>query len=116
MKQYTIFDIDQKKERPCDYSFKRYIGQKVLDRRGIHEISEVHEFYTYYTDGTCGTPHDMHPVDPEERREALEVELEYFQKLYDRTPKWDSFRNIFKNNIKIIKKELGQQDRKEGEP
>lgn len=111
MNQYTLFDINQKKEKPCDYSFKRYIGQKVADHRGIHEISEVHEFYTYYTDGTCGTPHDMYPVDPEERREALEEELEYFTDLFNRTPERDSFRSIFANNIKIIKKELGQQDR-----
>lgn len=78
--QYTLKSyIPPKKRRPCEYSFNRYIGQMVKDHRGVHRIAEIEDFYTIYDDNTCGTPHDIIPLDPEERREALEVEREYFE-------------------------------------
>lgn len=50
--QYSIFDIypPGHKRKPCEYSFKRYIGQqvKVYCSRGdtIGRIKEIDKYYT----------------------------------------------------------------------
>ena len=65
--QYSIFDINPEK-RPCEYSFRRYIGQKVVfteySSRHKGEVGEIVEIFPYYThikmsDGQIlvGTPH-----------------------------------------------------------
>lgn len=49
--QYSIFDA-KPKTRPCDYSFQRYIGQKVIfTNRSRHrdKIGEVVDIFPYYT-------------------------------------------------------------------
>lgn len=75
--QYTIEGLaPRKKRRPCEYSFPRYIGQRVRDN-GEHIIAEIKPYYTIYTDGMVGTPHSMVPADPEEREQARAVEMEY---------------------------------------
>ena len=74
--QYTIFDIREegKPRRPCEYSFERYIGQRVrlpdaYDRKTgqitcVHgKIVEIEKYYTTVraTDGQMyvGTPTTM---------------------------------------------------------
>lgn len=105
--QYTLWDMSPtiKKRRPCEYSFRRYIGQKVKDHLGEHTISEIGTFYTYFTDGLCGTPHDLTPVDPVERMAAIDVDLEYFEYVAQNDSSRDQTnRNIALRNIEILKR------------
>lgn len=63
--QLSIFDIKEP-ERPCDYHFKRYIGQKVHTRyHGVRKITEIFPYYTYLSGGLVGTPYDIWPVKEE---------------------------------------------------
>lgn len=75
--QMSLFDfIDKpKKRRPCDYRFKRYIGQKVRfrDRKGIYRITDIFPYYTYIInwkgEELVGTPYDIWPVDRSEEED-----------------------------------------------
>ena len=68
--QYSLFDYQSQKHRPCDYRFKRYIGQKVHIRDYIGEITEIESYYTtIYVEGHgefVGTPTTMYPVERED--------------------------------------------------
>ena len=60
--QLTIFDTPEEgRRRPCDYSFRRYIGQKVRRWRTgeILRITEIKPYYTYLDDGSVATPTDL---------------------------------------------------------
>lgn len=61
--QLTMFDTGRK-ERPCDYSFIRHVGQKVRRWRTgeIRHITEIFPYYTYLDDGTVATPYDLAEV------------------------------------------------------
>lgn len=64
--QLSIFDAKEK-TRPCDYRFKRYIGQMVKFHDGkVGRITEIHMYYTYIKIKSgkilVGTPHDIIPV------------------------------------------------------
>lgn len=104
--QYTIYSFFQKKTRPADYSFQRYIGQKVYDSHGIHTIKEIEPFYTIYDDGMVGSPHDMSPVNKRELMESLVVEHEYFSELLRKDH--SSFRSVYAKNIELIEKRLNE--------
>lgn len=64
--QLTIFDTGHK-TRPCEYSFQRYIGQKVeFSGYSSHkgEVGEIVDIFPYYTyikmsngEVLIGTPH-----------------------------------------------------------
>ena len=65
--QYSIFDTGVK-TKPCEYSFQRYIGQKVVFTHLSHkhngEVGEIVEIFPYYTyvkmssgEVLVGTPH-----------------------------------------------------------
>ena len=63
--QFSIFDIENKK-RPCDYSFQRYLGQRVEmlnGEKGI--ITGIQPYYTEIMgdDGKlyAGTPSTCYP-------------------------------------------------------
>ena len=70
--QYTIFDSG-KPEAPCEYAFKRYIGQTVIFANPHHAlyglVGEVVKILPYYTivnvNGRryAGTPYDIKPED-----------------------------------------------------
>lgn len=65
--QLSIFDIRpaEQAKRPCDYSFKRYIGQKVcasFDNK-VHTIAEIEPYYTITSDGMVGTPSTIWPAE-----------------------------------------------------
>ena len=72
--QLSLFDMDTKAEkRPCDYRFKRYIGQEVLfwltGDKG--KIIRIEPYYTIVDPGTgegllAGTPTTICPVNKEE--------------------------------------------------
>lgn len=74
--QYTIFSYQEtpKKLRPCDYKFKRYLGQHVdvfFYPRVIHgTITEIKPYYTYILgdDGElyAGTPINTIPAERED--------------------------------------------------
>lgn len=66
--QYTIFDIHQResKRKPCEYSFERYIGQKVFCRGQVCEIIEIEKYYTILSGDMVGTPTTIYPVNEEE--------------------------------------------------
>lgn len=57
--QLTMYDTQT--GRPCDYSFRRYIGQRVRRWRTgeVARITEIKPYYTYLDDGTVGTPYDI---------------------------------------------------------
>ena len=57
--QLTLFDMQT--GRPCDYGFRRHIGQKVRRWKTgkIARITEIKPYYTYLDDGTVGTPYDI---------------------------------------------------------
>lgn len=59
--QLTMFDTPEDRKRPCDYSFRRYIGQKVRRWRTgeILRITEIKPYYTYLDDGSVATPYDI---------------------------------------------------------
>ena len=68
--QLNIFDSE--KQKPCDYAFRRYIGQLVRFSSKHHVMSgrtgRIVEMLPYYTivsiDGRryAGTPHDIEEV------------------------------------------------------
>ena len=65
--QITIFDTNEK-TRPCDYRFKRYIGQMVRVHGGkVGRITGIDKYYTYVKiepgKTVIGTPHDMIPIE-----------------------------------------------------
>lgn len=65
--QMTIFDTGHA-QRPCDYTFQRFIGQTVeFWRTGIvGRIIAIEPYYTYIqTDRgeMIGTPHEINPTD-----------------------------------------------------
>lgn len=80
--QYSIFDIQPERKRPCDYPFKRYIGQKVVlyVTSGVYK-GVVEEIETYYTVVKCkgchmvGTPSTMAPADKEEYDEDYKTKM-----------------------------------------
>lgn len=67
--QLSIFDVHDGKLRPCDYKFKRYIGQKVrfncsCGDGGEHVITGIEEYYTILDDGRwVGTPTTIHSAE-----------------------------------------------------
>lgn len=73
--QYTIWDIhDGPVRKPCEYSFSRYIGQKVVFwRDGLQGvITEIGPYYTTVRVGWkeyVGTPTTIAPVKEDEWRD-----------------------------------------------
>ena len=70
--QYSMFDIhdETKPRRPCEYSFQRYIGQRVRLSNGITgKIAEINPYYTDVLgeDGNqyVGTPTTTAPIEEE---------------------------------------------------
>lgn len=71
--QLSLYDYltDQENLRPCDYSFKRYIGQKVgIGYAGyptkIGVITDIEPYYTIVDAGDrymIGTPTNMWPIE-----------------------------------------------------
>jgi hypothetical protein len=71
--QYSLFDYcnDPKDLKPCEYSFKRYIGQKVYGdftasrKEGI--IVKIEQYYTIIDVGggrlMAGSPHNIWPIE-----------------------------------------------------
>ena len=59
--QLTMFDTHEKQLRPCDYRFRRFVGQRVRRWRTgeIMTITEIKPYYTYLSDGSIGTPYDI---------------------------------------------------------
>ena len=99
--QYELFSImPPKKRKPCEYSFQRYIGQKVEDSHGTHTIKSIEQFYTFYEDGMVGSPHDMSPVNRDEYAEMIDVEIEYNQYLANGKDRTN--RNIGISNLSIL--------------
>ena len=42
------------KKRPCEYSFKRYIGQKIIVQNGeIGKIVKIEPYYTFVETKKC---------------------------------------------------------------
>ncbi len=65
--QFTLYDINKKK-RPCEYSFQRFIGQKVRVRGKVGIIVEIEPYYTTVLQENsdsliCGTPYDLTPLE-----------------------------------------------------
>ena len=66
--QYSIWDYltDQNNPKPCEYSFLRYIGQKVSIGGTIGIIEEIEDYYTIVDAGDrymIGTPTNMWPIE-----------------------------------------------------
>ena len=67
--QYSIFDMHtgQEKRKPCEYAFKRYMGQMVASGRYVGTICKIEPYYTHIrtADGevVAGSPHDLVPLD-----------------------------------------------------
>lgn len=62
--QYSIFDINEKK-RPCEYSWQRYIGQKVIVCGVLGVIKDIEAYYTIVEANDrlyAGTPTTCYPV------------------------------------------------------
>ena len=103
--QYSLFDnAPIRKRKPGEYSFHRYIGQKVSSFGKIHTIVGIDTYYTFFEDRTGGTPHDTLPVDPKERLESLQTELEYMEYRYNR----DKYDTIAKKNIEILQGQIAK--------
>ncbi len=103
--QYELFGlINKKKRRPCEYSFQRYIGQRVIDGRGEHIIKQIEPYYTIYADGMVGSPYDMSPVNEKEYLESIRVEIEYEKHKLNSQHK--GTRSMAQKNIEILEKEL----------
>lgn len=77
--QLSLFDIRTGPKRPCDYRFKRYIGQKVgLSVTSGDYIGKIVGIEPYYTEievpGTdctwAGTPTTCYPINKEEYDES----------------------------------------------
>ncbi len=101
--QLSIFScIPERKRKPCEYSFQRYVGQLVRDNRGVHRIAEIEEYYTIYDDNTIGTPHDMIPVNAQEWKESLDCEIKYNE--WKLSSKIDTNRSIAKKNLIILRR------------
>lgn len=97
--QYSLFDnAPLLKRKPCEYSFHRYIGQKVSSFGKTHTIVDIDTYYTFFEDRTGGTPHDTLPVDPKERLEAHKTDLEYEEYRCNR----DKYDTTAKKNIEIL--------------
>ncbi len=74
--QLTLFDYSHANRRPCDYNFRRYIGQTVHligVMGGDNVIGKVHMIEPYYTivklkGGLlmCGTPYNTVPDNKED--------------------------------------------------
>lgn len=67
--QMNIFDMNGS-GRPCEYSFHRYIGQKVHVMEMIGTITEIGPYYTFVHDEAnhrilAGTPTTCWPVEEE---------------------------------------------------
>ena len=107
--QYSLFDnVPSLKRKPCEYSFHRYIGQKVSSFGKTHTIVGIDTYYTFFEDRTGGTPHDTLPVDPKERLEAYKTEFEYQEYLYNREHDF-----ISRRNIEILKKLIKELERRD---
>ena len=72
--QISMFDFLQpEKRRPCDYRFRRYIGQRVglRAKEGVFRITAIFQYYTHVVDDHgktwIGTPYDIWPVNEEEK-------------------------------------------------
>lgn len=70
--QYSIWDYQSKKKRPCDYRFERYIGQKVwlsiTSGKFVGEIVEIEAYYTIvkvkgHYSLYAGTPTTIYPIE-----------------------------------------------------
>lgn len=68
--QLSLFDVfaEDQKLRPCDYTFQRYIGQRVILTNGkIGKITKIEPFYTEVDTGDdclcVGTPTTMAPYE-----------------------------------------------------
>ena len=67
--QYTVWDIVGPERKPCEYSFPRYMGQKVrLSCGAVGKIVEIMPYYTYVhveKNHTImvGTPTTMAPME-----------------------------------------------------
>ena len=64
--QYTIWDIQGPTKKPCEYSFPRYIGQKVRFFRDgkVGTVTEIGPYYTTVNIGGreyAGTPTTIVP-------------------------------------------------------
>lgn len=108
--QYSLFDnAPIRKRKPGEYSFHRYIGQKVSSFGKTHTIVDIDTYYTFFEDRTGGTPHDTLPIDPKEVLEAHKTELEYQEYRFSR--EHDS---ISKNNIEILKRLIVEVEKEMG--
>ena len=108
--QYSLFDnAPLRKRKPGEYSFHRYIGQKVSSFGKTHTIVDIDTYYTFFEDRTGGTPHDTLQIDPKERLEAHKTELEYQEYRFSR--EHDS---ISKNNIEILKRLIVEVEKEMG--
>lgn len=78
--QLSLFDIPQEKgkRKPCEYGFKRYLGQKVhisiSDGDFIGEVIKIEPYYTLikikgYPHILVGTPTTFGPVNKAEWEE-----------------------------------------------
>ncbi len=77
--QLSLFDIHNGTKRPCDYRFKRYIGQKVnisiSEGDFVGEVIRIEPYYTIirvpgYPHLLAGTPTTFGPVNKEEKDES----------------------------------------------
>ena len=113
---YRDDTMKYRKNNPSQYSFVRYIGQKVKHRDGnTYKIKRIAGYYTVY-DGKgkdrghemCCGPVDIHPADKNENIDSLKVELEYqlYQKKVYEYIEDSGFLETTNNNIGAIKKEL----------
>lgn len=49
--QLSVFDVHNTKLRPCDYRFKRFIGQEFLVNGKIAKCVRIEPYYTIVDDG-----------------------------------------------------------------
>lgn len=66
--QYTVWDIVGPERKPCEYSFPRYMGQKVRFFRDgdVGEIVQIMPYYTYVQTKRgilVGTPTTIAPME-----------------------------------------------------
>ena len=66
--QLSIFDVSNEPPRPCDYKFKRYIGQEVEVYISGHPpiratITGIEPYYTELDVGYVGTPYNLSPYE-----------------------------------------------------
>lgn len=104
--QYNLFGLLHTKRSPSQYSFPRYLGQKVICRGEEHTITGIDKYYTFFEDNTGGSPTDTRPANKQEYIESLKVELEYEHYKLDHCKPGDSFRNTYIKNIEILEKVL----------